>query len=73
MRPCRDRQAGAVDTSPEAILALPTLDELGVTEEMVEAVEGITDASDVLGVERYRLENALRLLLFLYRKRVLDL
>lgn len=63
------RQACAMDISPETIAALPSLEELRVPQEMLEAAAELADASDVLGLERYRLEVLVRFLLHHDRRR----
>jgi NTP pyrophosphatase (non-canonical NTP hydrolase) len=45
--------------------ALPSLAALGVTEEMLEVAEEIAGQSDVLGVERHRLELIVRAVIYL--------
>jgi hypothetical protein len=45
--------------------ALPSLEEMGVTPEIVEAAAEIADSSDVLGVERHTIELLRRLSVFL--------
>ena len=52
-----------IDISHEALNKLPTLDALGVPLEILEAVEEICDTSDVLGVERHKLELIVRLVI----------
>lgn len=53
-----------IDTSPDAILSLPTLEELGVPQEILDAALDLFDASEGSGCERYILERALRLIVF---------
>ena len=62
--PSQKRQASILGTSPEALASLPTLEELGVGREFLEAAEEIADDSDVLGVERTRLEILVRFVVF---------
>jgi hypothetical protein len=50
-----------IDTSPDALDCLPSLEALGVRLEILEAVEEIFSDSDVHGVERHKIECALRL------------
>jgi hypothetical protein len=59
------RQAGArFDVTPEALSALPSLVELGVPQEMLEGAAQIADASDVPGLEEFRLELIVRYLVY---------
>ncbi len=63
------RQAGAdFDISPEAIAALPSVEELGVPVGMLEAAAELADASDVPG-QTYRLHVLVRFLLYHDRRR----
>lgn len=50
-----------IDLSPEALAALPSLEELEVPLEMVEAAEDLFSTADAPGVERSRIEVFLRL------------
>ena len=51
-------------TSPEAIQALPSLEELGVPPELLEAAGELFSDVDGPGVEEYRLSTLLRLIVF---------
>ncbi len=59
-----------IDTSPEAIEALPSLDALGVRQELLEAAGELFCDVDGPGVEEYRLSTLLRLVAFHLRSRV---
>ena len=64
-----DRQAGAIPHED----SLPSLQELGITPEILEAAEEIADTSDVLGVERHTLELLLRRAFALHRQQKIHL
>jgi len=49
----------------ELVEKLPSLNELGVTREMMEAVEEISSGADGYGIETWRLQVLVRLLLHL--------
>jgi hypothetical protein len=53
--------------TPEVLARLPTLADLGVRLEILEAAEEIADASDVIGLERTRLDRMLRIVFALDR------
>ena len=55
---------GGLDTSPEAIQALPSLEELGVPQEILEAAGELFSDADASGVEEYRLSTLVRLIVF---------
>ena len=55
---------GGLDTSPDAIQALPSLEELGVPPEFLEAAGELFSDADGPGVEEYRLSTLLRLIFF---------
>jgi hypothetical protein len=60
-----DRQAGAnFAVTPEALAALPSLEDLGVPPEMMEGGRLIADGSDVPGLEEHRLEVLVRYLIY---------
>jgi hypothetical protein len=63
-----DRQTG---TTLEEVL--PSLEDLGVNPEMVEAAEEIVDRSDVIGVERHTLELLLRRVFAMHRRDLGDI
>jgi hypothetical protein len=72
MARARTRRA-RIHLSPESVSALLSLEKLGVTREMMEAAEEIYDASDVPGLERYRLEVLVKFLLTCFRRTVVEI
>ncbi len=53
---------------PALLDALPSAAELGVTEEMMEAAEAICADVDRVGIETWRLEVLVRLIVYLVRR-----
>jgi hypothetical protein len=71
------RQVGAPKASgpeppyvfgPDLLSSLPAASELGIPEEMMEAAEEICAGSDVVGIETWRLEILVRLIVYLDRE-----
>jgi hypothetical protein len=56
---------------PDLLSSLPSALDLGVSEETMEAAEEISAGADGVGIERWRLQVLVRLVVYLYRLEML--